>query len=145
MEEAELRKYLVQRVPSQWIVCLIMMMLLLQANEKKEHMGRQRRTGKYFQGSRVLACFFTVAKAWRKQLPLWVTHGTSLNVLRKQATPWDGDADVAFLKSDHAELDEMWNTTNMEERTFSHTSGGISFATCGKNWPKNLLNTEFHV
>jgi len=92
-EEAELRKYL--------------------ANEKKEHHGRERRTGKFFQGSRVLACFFTVIKAWRRHVPTWAVHGTSLSVLRQEATPWDGDADVGFLAEDHAELNEMWNATNM--------------------------------
>ena len=46
-------------------------------------------------------------------MPTWAVHGTSLSVLRQEATPWDGDADVGFLAEDHAELNEMWNATNM--------------------------------
>ena len=49
MEEAELRKYLVQRVPSQWIVCLIMMMLLCRQMRRRsiwEDKGGQGSTSK---------------------------------------------------------------------------------------------------
>ena len=87
--------------------------------------GSERNKEKFFSGGELLTCWFQIMKSWKKRkVPTWTTHGTSLAVLRGEATPWDGDADVAIMIEDHEEVNNIfgyYKTNGTDGTTYTIT------------------------